>query len=102
MKVLVKVFGALVALWVVLLLVGFFLPGHYRVERSLVLAARPERIYAQVGDLRAWSRWGVWFERDPAMKITYSQATDQVGSWSSWVSREPGRRQDDRVSHPPA
>ncbi len=89
-KVLIKVFGALVALWLVLLLVGLVLPGHYRVERSAVVAARPAAIYPLVGDLRAWSRWGVWFSRDPAMQISYSPVTNEVGSWSQWKSKSQG------------
>jgi hypothetical protein len=89
-KILIKIFGGIVALWLVLLLIGFFLPGHYRVERSILIAAKPETIYPLVGDLRAWSKWGVWFARDPAMKITYSQITNEVGSWSSWISKSQG------------
>ena len=90
MKVLIRVFGGLVALWVALLLVGLVLPGHYRVERSTLVSASPGGVYPLVGDLRAWSRWGVWFERDPAMKISYSPVTDEVGSWSSWTSKSQG------------
>jgi len=90
MKVLIRIFGGLVALWVALLLVGLVLPGHYRVERSALVSAAPDRIFLLVSDLRAWSRWGVWFGRDPAMKISYSPVTSEVGSWSSWTSKSQG------------
>jgi hypothetical protein len=89
-KVLIKVFGVLVALWVVLLVVGFFLPGHYRVERSTTVAARPSQIFPLVVDLKAWSKWGVWFARDPQMKVSYSPVTSEVGSWSQWSSKSQG------------
>jgi len=89
-KLVVKIFGALVALWVVLVLVGFFLPGHYRVERSIMVNAKPSAIFPLVADLKAWRLWGVWFARDPAMKIEYSPATTEVGAWSEWKSKSQG------------
>ena len=90
MKLVAWIFGGLVGLWVLLLLVGFVLPGHYRVERSTVIAARPAAVYPLVGDLRAWRQWGVWFGRDPAMQLGYSPATAEVGAWSQWKSKSQG------------
>jgi hypothetical protein len=90
MKLIVKIFAALFGLWVVLMVVGFFLPGHYRVERKTVIAASPAVIYPLVGDLKAWKKWGVWFARDPDMKISYSPATNEVGAWSEWTSKSQG------------
>jgi hypothetical protein len=89
-RIIIRIFGVLVGIWVVLLLVGLVLPGHYRVERSTVVAARPAAIYPLVSDLRAWRRWGVWFARDPAMQIEYSPVTTEVGSWSRWTSKSQG------------
>ena len=90
MKLIIKIFGALVGLWVLLVLVGFLLPGHYRVERSIAIDAKPAAIYPLVGDLKAWRKWGVWFARDPDMKISYSPATTEVGAWSQWTSKSQG------------
>lgn len=89
-KLVIKVFGALVALWLVLVLIGFLLPGRYRVERTIVINAKPAAIYPLVGDLKAWRQWGVWFARDPAMQIEYSPATTEVGAWSRWKSKSQG------------
>jgi uncharacterized protein YndB with AHSA1/START domain len=90
MKLLIKIFGAIVALWLVLVLVGFLLPGHYRVERTIVINAKPAAVYPLIGDLKAWRQWGVWFARDPAMQIEYSPATTEVGAWSQWKSKSQG------------
>jgi hypothetical protein len=90
MKLIIKIFSALFGLWVVLVVVGFFLPGHYRVERTTVIAASPAVIYPLVSDLKAWRKWGVWFARDPDMKISYSPATTEVGAWSEWTSKSQG------------
>jgi hypothetical protein len=89
-RLLIKIFGVFVAVWALLVLVGFFLPGHYRVERSTVVQAGPGAIFPLVGDLKAWRMWGVWFERDPAMQIEYSPATTEVGAWSRWRSKSQG------------
>ncbi|HMD59785.1 MAG TPA: SRPBCC family protein [Opitutaceae bacterium] len=90
MKTFLKVVGVLAGLVVVLAVVGFLLPGHYKVERTAVIAARPDTIFPLIGDLRAWSRWGVWFQRDPAMKVDYSASTTGVGAWSEWKSKSQG------------
>jgi hypothetical protein len=90
MKILLRVLLGLVGLAVVLVLVGLVLPGHYRVERSVVIAAKPAAVYPMVGDLKAWAKWGVWFRRDPAMQIAYSPATTGVGDWSAWTSKSQG------------
>jgi hypothetical protein len=90
MKLVAWIFGALFGLWVLLLLVGLALPGHYRVERSTVIAARPAAVFPLVGDLKSWRQWGVWFGRDPAMQVGYSPATTEVGAWSQWKSKTQG------------
>ena len=48
MKILLKVVGGLALLVLVLILVGFVLPRSYRVERSVVINARPDAILAEV------------------------------------------------------
>lgn len=91
MKILLKILGGLAALILVLMLVAFFFPRSYRVERSAVMQARPEAIFPQIADLRAWKNWGVWQERDPGMKLEYSAQATGVGAWSSWDSAKEGR-----------
>lgn len=90
MKILLKLLGGFAVLLLLLVLVAFLLPRHYRIERSLVMKARPEAIYAQIADLRAWKNWGSWHEKDPAMKLSYSEKTTGVGAWSSWESKTEG------------
>ena len=90
MKLVVRIFGALVGLWIILVLVGFLLPARYRVERTTLINAKPSAIFPLVGDLKAWRQWGVWFARDPAMQIEYSPATTEVGAWSQWKSKSEG------------
>jgi hypothetical protein len=90
MKLILRMAVALLGLAAVLVLAGFILPGHYRVERTAAIAAGPDAIFPLIGDLRAWPRWGVWFRRDPAMRIAYSPSTTGVGAWSEWKSESQG------------
>lgn len=90
MKTLLKILGGLAALLLLLVLVSFFFPRTYRVERSTVINARPEVVHPLIADLRAWKSWGIWQERDPAMTLSYSDPARGVGAWSSWQSAKEG------------
>jgi hypothetical protein len=90
MKILLKIVGGLALLVLLLALVAFTLPRHYRVERALVINAPPEAVRAQVADLSAWKNWGAWQERDPGMKLSYSTPSTGVGAWSAWESKKEG------------
>jgi hypothetical protein len=90
MKIVLKIVGGLAALVLLLVLVAFLFPRHYRVERSALFNAKPETIHAQIADLRAWKSWGVWQQRDPGMKLSYSEPAKGVGAWSAWISAKEG------------
>lgn len=90
MKILIKILGGLALLVVLLVVVAFFLPRKYRVERSVVIAAQPEQILAPCADLSAWRAWAIWHQRDPNLKVTYSKPPTGVGAWSAWESKNEG------------
>lgn len=83
---------------------GMMLSPAFTVQRSLLVGAPPERVYAFVADPRGWSQWSAWNRRDPAMAITYTgpaSGTSAAWSWQSksegngtmtFTSVEPGRR----------
>lgn len=90
MKLLLKIIAGFAALVLLLVLVAFVLPRNYKIERSLVVKAKPEVVLAQVADLKAWKNWGAWQERDPGMKLSYSAQSTGVGAWSKWESAKEG------------
>jgi len=90
MKLLLKILGALAALVLLLVIVAFFLPRQYRVERAIIINARPEIVMAQAAVLPSWKAWSAWHRRDPAMKLAYSDQKTGVGAWSSWESKNEG------------
>lgn len=81
---------ALAVIIVIFVGIGFLLPSEFKVERSVVIQAPAERVYAHVADLRKWKEWGVWFERDPQMSVVYSGPESEVGMTSSWQSEQEG------------
>ena len=90
MKLALKILGGLAVVVLLLVLVSFFFPRQYRIERSVVIHAKPEQVVAQIADLRAWKSWGAWQERDPGMKLSYSEMATGVGAWSAWESKKEG------------
>jgi uncharacterized protein YndB with AHSA1/START domain len=90
MRILLKILYALIGLIVLIAIVGFFLPRDYKVSRSVVIAAPPEKIYPMIAETRNWPKWTVWNQRDPAMKIEYSGAASGVGAKWSWQSKTEG------------
>jgi uncharacterized protein YndB with AHSA1/START domain len=90
MKWLWRILGTVVALILILIAVGFLLPSRYKVQRSIEVAAPPDKVYTLIADPREWKRWTVWNRRDPAMKIEYAGPPSGVGAKWSWQSRSEG------------
>ncbi|MCK6428392.1 MAG: SRPBCC family protein [Burkholderiaceae bacterium] len=90
MKWLIRVVLALVVLALAFVGIGFLLPSQFHVERSVVINAPAEKVYALIADPREWKRWTVWNQRDPAMKIEYAGPPSGVGAKWSWQSKTEG------------
>ena len=82
--------GILAVLVVLVFGGGLLLPGQVMVERSIVIHAPPQALQALVVAPKAWSRWAVWNQRDPAMQIVYSGADSGVGAKWAWKSKTEG------------
>jgi uncharacterized protein YndB with AHSA1/START domain len=59
-------------------------PDRFRIERSIAIAAPPERVFSFLADFRAWSAWSPWERKDPAMKRDYGAATAGPGATYGW------------------
>lgn len=92
MKFALKLLGIALAGLIALLLVGGWLlkPG-YRVERSQLVNAPAERIYAHLDSSAGWQRWGVWYRRDPQMAVTARGAAAGAGAGWDWTSVSQGK-----------
>lgn len=101
MKLLLRLIAGLTGLILLLILVGFLLPRHYRVERRTVVPAPAEAVFPLFADLRAWRSWSAWHERDPGMKVTYSDPSAGSGAWSQWESATEGNGRMTITAHEP-
>lgn len=100
---LLKIALIVVALVAVFLIVAAFQPSHYRIARSLTVAAPPAIVFAQVNDFHRWGSWNPWEKLDPAMTTTYEGAPAGVGAIYTWTgnSQVGAGRMTLAESHPP-
>lgn len=87
LKKLLVLVGVLITLFVA---ASFFISKDYSVERTIVINAEPSEIYPYVVDLKEWSKWGVWFKRDPNMELEFSGPDRAIGMRSEWKSETEG------------
>jgi len=59
-------------------------PDSFRVERSIVIKAPPEKIFAQINGFHQWEAWSPWEKIDPAIKRSYSGADNGKGAVYGW------------------
>jgi hypothetical protein len=90
MQTLIRIVVALAVLLLVLVGVSYLFPGTYRVERAVEIDAAAPAVFARVGDLRQWASWTAWHERDPEMKMTYSEISVGQGAWQKWDGPKSG------------
>jgi hypothetical protein len=86
MKILKTVGIVLLSVIVLCLVISFFLPSKVNVERSRVINAKPDAVYAQIANLKSWDNWMPWNQLDPNMQKTYGEKTEGQGASYSWVS----------------
>ncbi len=60
-------------------------PDTFYVERSIVIQAPPEKLYAIVDDFHQWPAWSPWQTLDPKMKQNYSGSFSGKGAVYAWV-----------------
>ena len=80
------VLGVLVLVAAVLLLAAVK-PGTFRIERSIVINASPEKIFPLINDFHNWPEWAPQDREDPAMRRTYGGAPSGAGAFSDWSGK---------------
>jgi effector-binding domain-containing protein len=84
MKVLKRILLILAIIIVLVLVIGFFLPGKYHVERSATINAPQDVAFDQVNNMKNWPKWSPWQKLDPNMQVTYSGPEAGKGASYSW------------------
>ena len=84
-----RIFTALFALAsvvVAFVALGFFLPRHSHVERSIETSASPATVFEIVNGFRRFNEWSPWAGLDPQTRYTYSGPESGVGARMQWQS----------------
>jgi uncharacterized protein YndB with AHSA1/START domain len=56
----------------------------YTVERTAIINAPPDLVYAQIANFHRWPAWSPWEGLDPAMRRTYSGPDLGAGATYAW------------------
>jgi uncharacterized protein YndB with AHSA1/START domain len=81
---LVRILIAVNLLLAAIILFATTKPNTMRVERSIEIAAPPEKIFALLDDFHQWPQWAPQDKDDPTMTRTYSGAASGLGAVSEW------------------
>lgn len=59
-------------------------PDSFRVQRTVIIKAPREKIFALINDFKAWPLWSPYEKKDPAMKRSYGAVTAGKGATYAW------------------
>lgn len=81
----VKILLGVLGLFGLCVITGVLVPSEWRVRRSVVIKAPPERIHPYVEDFHRWREWAKQEKPDPSQKYTYAGAEKGVGAEQRWT-----------------
>lgn len=67
-----------------------FKPDSFSLQRTTVIAAPPEKIFALINDLHAFNTWNPFAVGDPSLKLDYQGAAAGKGAGYSWRGDKAG------------
>jgi carbon monoxide dehydrogenase subunit G len=59
-------------------------PDSFRIQRSIVVNATPQALFALIDDFHNWHQWAPQDRQDATMKRTFSGSANGVGAVSDW------------------
>lgn len=66
-------------------------PNEFSFSRSRVIDAPASVVFNKVNDLKNWSEFSPWMEKEPNIQLTYGDTTTGVGAHYSWNGRVLGK-----------
>jgi carbon monoxide dehydrogenase subunit G len=80
---------AIIGVVVVVAIAGILLyaatkPDSFRVQRTVLINAPPDKVFPLIDDFKAWSAWSPYEKKDPAMKRTFGAVTAGKGAAYAW------------------
>ncbi|TNE37181.1 MAG: hypothetical protein EP347_08840 [Alphaproteobacteria bacterium] len=83
-----KILIGLVGVIVLALVVAMLMPGSMQVERSVVIAASKDRVYAELNSYRTFNDWSPWADLDPNATYTFEGPVSGVGARMTWLGNK--------------
>lgn len=65
-------------------------PDTFRVQRSELISAPPERVYPQIVALRTFNTWNPYALRDPTSRVSYEGPEEGVGARHRFAGGKSG------------
>ena len=81
-----RVMTGIAVLIVTILIIAATKPKTFRIQRSISIAAPPERVFAFIDDFHKWPEWAPQDKEDPSMTRTYSGSRNGTGAECEWTS----------------
>ena len=94
MKKVLTIIGITLGAFLAIFFIGAaLLPGDYEVERSIIIEAPREAVYAYTTNLRTRQEWSPWAKADETAVFKYAGTGKQVGDSYSWTGNKMGEGQ---------
>jgi hypothetical protein len=82
-----KIALVLAIILLVIAAVGYiFFPSHIHVERKAMINQKQSIVYNYVSNLKNYTKWSPWYQRDSTAKYTYVGPQSGVGATFNWES----------------
>jgi len=65
-------------------------PDSFRIERSTVIQAPPDKIYSLISDLKDFNTWNPFLRKEPQARLSYSGPSAGVGAAYAWEGDKSG------------
>lgn len=80
---------AIIGVVVVVVIAGILLyaatkPDSFRVQRTVLVNAPPDKVFPLINDVKAFTTWSPFDKKDPAMKRTFGAVTAGKGATYAW------------------
>ncbi len=76
-----RILLSLAASLMLLIVVGFLLPGRAHIEKSILMCARMDAVFPKIATLKRWPEWSAWtVARFPDMKTRFEGPESGVGA----------------------
>jgi len=75
---------------VIALVVAYFMPANYKVERSIIINKPVYLVYEQTSNLKNWLKWNPWTKTEPNCINVVNGAEDQIGARWAWQGNSIG------------